>query len=71
MKTYGVVEVYFHAFLTSTLDEVGLSGSLPGRFTLYRLDRRLGGPKSGYEEQITSCGYVKQQPNSWNVQHGV
>jgi hypothetical protein len=34
VKTYDGVLVYFHAFLTLTLDGVELSASRPGRFTL-------------------------------------
>jgi hypothetical protein len=33
MKTYGVVEVQFHAFLTSALDGGERLASRPGRFT--------------------------------------
>jgi hypothetical protein len=53
MKTYGGVEVYIHAFLSSAIDGGELSASRPGRFTPeeippppYSLDRRLGGPQS-------------------------
>jgi hypothetical protein len=45
MKTYGEVEVQFHAFLTSALDEDVWSVLHPGRFSRqYALDRRLGEP---------------------------
>jgi hypothetical protein len=33
MKTYGEVEVYLHAFLSSALDGGEWSASRPGRFT--------------------------------------
>jgi hypothetical protein len=63
MKTYGGVEVEFHAFLTTSLDGGELSASRPprplysqGRSRWYPLDRRLGGPQSrsgrGDEEKL-------------------
>jgi hypothetical protein len=33
MKTYGSIELYFHAFLTSALDRGEWSASCPDRFT--------------------------------------
>jgi len=51
MKTYGRMEVQFHAFLTSVLDggewsisRPDLSPRSPGKRRQYSLERRLGGP---------------------------
>jgi hypothetical protein len=52
MKICAVVEVHFHAFLTSALDGGEWSASRPrslylqGKSPWYQLDRRLGGPQS-------------------------
>jgi len=47
MKSYGGVEVYLYAFLTSALDGDEWSASRPSRFNpRYLFDRRLGGPQS-------------------------
>jgi hypothetical protein len=63
MRTYGGVEVYFHAFLLSTLDRRQWSASRPGCFTYgekalppqFPWDRRPGGihslPGRGGEEK--------------------
>lgn len=56
MKTYGEVDVTFHAFLNSALDYGECAGSGCGRFTLGErtrrcpLNRRLGG--RGGEQKI-------------------
>jgi hypothetical protein len=53
MKTYGGMEVQFHAVLTLVLDGGEWSASCPSPFTPgergphYPLDRRLGGPRAG------------------------
>jgi len=51
MKAYWGVEVYLHAFVTSTLDGGEWSASRAGRLTpekkpRYPLDTRLGWPQS-------------------------
>jgi hypothetical protein len=69
MKTYGEMEVQFHAFLISALDKYEWSVQAPTALFLeklpppprYPLHRRLGGPQSrsgryGEEENLCPCG---------------
>jgi hypothetical protein len=66
------MEVYPHAFLTSSLDGGKWSASRSGRFTLeviaprYSLDRRLGGPQNrsgcGGERKSHHCSSRESNP---------
>jgi hypothetical protein len=69
MKTYGGVNVYIHAFLTSTIVGVEWSVSLPGRFTPekdlpYPSDRTLVGLQSRSGRRAEEFVY-KISPKIW------
>jgi hypothetical protein len=66
LKAYRGSKVWFHSFLTSTLNEGELSTSRLGRFILgrghrYPLNRSMGGPQS------RSGGFGEKDPLSFAV----